>query len=313
MAMKTPFSAEVLRTLLGAYAVGDYVGFRPFEQGADQTNLCVETTRGRFAFRYYEKRPLDYVRFEIDLLHHLAERGYPLPVPIANRKQAFIGQYHRRPFALFTLLPGDPADDPRYAAPVARTIARLHTVTDGFVPVHAGARHPLDAATCWQDAVANAARIAAPSEAESRLSWLRSQLDTLRLPATLPRGVVHADVNPSNFLYAGGDVSAVLDFDQATIAPLLYDLANLVYWWAWPDRGTLDLALAADIVRAYAAVRPLADDEQRHLFDALRLCILIGVGWFFHDADDVANGQRKLMWLDALGREAFYARLFAAS
>jgi hypothetical protein len=56
MAAKTDFSKRELINILGGYDVGEYKSHRAFEQGADQTNILLETTQGKFAYRYYEKR-----------------------------------------------------------------------------------------------------------------------------------------------------------------------------------------------------------------------------------------------------------------
>jgi homoserine kinase type II len=68
MAAKTQFSADELRLLLADYDLGEYVSHKSFEEGTDQTNLLLETSRGKYAFRYYEKRPRNYALFEIDVL-----------------------------------------------------------------------------------------------------------------------------------------------------------------------------------------------------------------------------------------------------
>jgi homoserine kinase type II len=97
MAVKTPFSAEELRTILSDYELGEYLDSPGFEHGADQTNILLITSKGRCAFRYYEKRSVEYVLFEIDLLHFLGSNQYPCPVPIPRRDGSFIGAYKAKP------------------------------------------------------------------------------------------------------------------------------------------------------------------------------------------------------------------------
>ena len=63
MAAKTPFAKEELIRLLADYDLGQYQDHKPFEQGDDQTNILVVTTKGKYAFRYYEKRSVNYVLF----------------------------------------------------------------------------------------------------------------------------------------------------------------------------------------------------------------------------------------------------------
>ena len=71
MAVKTNFTPTDFEQILSRYDLGEYVRFKPFEQGTDQTNLLLTTTKREVVLRYYEKRTPDYARFEIELLHYL--------------------------------------------------------------------------------------------------------------------------------------------------------------------------------------------------------------------------------------------------
>ena len=97
MAVKTAFSAELLASILSGYDLGEYVGSKGFDRGADQTNMQIATSSGKFAFRYYEKRPEDYVQFEIDILQFLGSHSYPSPAPIQRRDGSYFGIYNGKP------------------------------------------------------------------------------------------------------------------------------------------------------------------------------------------------------------------------
>jgi homoserine kinase type II len=138
---------------------------------------------------------------------------------------------------------------------------------------------------------------------------MKEELDTLQLSEVLPKGVCHCDANPSNFLCKDGKLSAVLDFDQATYIWLLYDVAQMIYWWACPDKGAIQLEESHDLVAQYETVRKLSHDERRHLFDMLKLVHLVGIGWSLSD-DNFPNDKRKVVELNALGRDRFYDAIF---
>jgi len=117
MAVKTPFSKDELVNLLDEYDLGDYEDHKPFDRGGDQTNYLVETTKGKYVFRYYEKRSMDYVLFEMELLHYLTRNSYPCPAPIKNERGEYAGSYREKPYALFTFIEGEHKNDAvRYAA-----------------------------------------------------------------------------------------------------------------------------------------------------------------------------------------------------
>jgi Ser/Thr protein kinase RdoA (MazF antagonist) len=257
----------------------------------------------KYAFRYYEKRLLDYVLFEIDLLQYLAAQSYPCPAPLKNKESGYVGEYNSKPYAIFEFLEGEHNDDEANAKEVARAIGVLHALTIDHRPGYSEARDTYNPTSSWNSAVGNATRVIDSAERDERLKWLRTELDGLELPDTMPKGVVHGDTNPSNFLYKDGHISAVLDFDQASYTYLLYDVANLLFWWAWPNMGNLNLEVAKQLLAEYEKYRQLTDDEKLHLFDMLKMSNFMGMGWFIHEDDDFSNGKRKTEFLNNIGRD----------
>ena len=76
------------------------------------------------------------------------------------------------------------------------------------------------------------------------------------------QGIIHHDLHPGNFLVAAGEIAAILDFSEAHRAPLIFDLAVLLGYWAFDaDRGRLDLGKCCQLLTAYAATRPIPPAE----------------------------------------------------
>ncbi|GHO63025.1 hypothetical protein KSC_019170 [Ktedonobacter sp. SOSP1-52] len=311
MTAKTSFTKEELIRLLADYNLGQYQDHKPFEQGADQTNILVVTTKGKYAFRYYEKRSVNYVLFEIDLLQYLAKHSYPCPAPLKNGQGGYMGMYNHKPFAFFAFLEGEHNNnDEDNFKEAARVIGKLHTITRDYKPSHAEARDKYDPASCLAYATAHTHKIKTATDTQLRLDWLKGELCKLQLPDALPKGACHGDCNPTNFLYLHGPVSAVLDFDQSSYTYLLYDVASLIYWWTWPDKGEIDFSQSRSLLEAYESVRTLEQREKEHLYDMLKMINFMGYAWFIHDDEDYLNSQRKVELLNSIGREAFYKTLF---
>jgi homoserine kinase type II len=309
MAVKTQFSADELRAVLSSYDLGEYVDSQGFDRGADQTNIRIITSQGTYAFRYYEKRPEGYVRFEIGLLHFLGDKSYPCPTPIQRKDGGYFGQHSGKIYALFSFLDGEHDDNPANYQLVAPTLAQLHNLTVGQKLEFSDARIPYSVAYARSSAERNAEAMADQTEAQERLAWFKAELETIVIPNDLPKGICHCDTNPSNFLYKDGKLSAVLDFDQSAYTGLIYDLAQLIYWWTWPNEGHLQLEESKDLVARYETVRKLSEDEKHALFDVLKLVHLQGIGWGLGH-DSFPNDKRKVVELDTLGRDNFYNSIF---
>ncbi len=318
MAVKTDFSASRLSRLLRHYDVGELVSFGGLPEGWVQTNLWVETTRGRFAFRYYEDRLWSRARVEADaeILVHLTEARFPCPAPIPRKGGGYVGTHGGKLYSLFTFLDGEHVDRLSLAQvkQVAEMVADLHLITEGYRP-RCTARRSLGVASLTQDAERRAAAIGTP-EATAKLGWLRAELDSLVLPRSLPRGICHGDLtNRSNLLFREGRLVALLDWDDANYACLIVDVADLLnwHWWDWYRGGEFPFAEAREVLHAYEARRALRAVERRHLYDACKLEILLDCCWLFSRdvlPEEYLKEKRMIEALEAVGREGFYERMF---
>lgn len=313
MVAKTQFSADELRTLLADYDLGEYITHKSFEEGSDQTNLFLETSRGKYAFRYYEKRLQDYALFEIDVLKYLAERAFSCAAPIVNKQGEYVGSYNDKPFAIFQFLEGTHSNDPDSYKQIAQAYGKLHNMTTGYIPEHFKARDSYDQASILNDAAMNVQKLASATEVKARLDWVRSETRKLKSPEKLPKGVVHGDSNPGNFLYLNGKLSAVLDFDQSSYTYLLYEITGMISRWAWPDGGKLDFEIARNIVAEYEKYRQLTEAEKAMLYDMLKMLWLVVIGWFIYDDQEYESSKANIEYLNNVGEEDFYRKMFEAS
>lgn len=106
------------------------------------------------------------------------------------------------------------------------------------------------------------------------------------------------DARPDHFLFTADRLTGLIDYGAMGVDCVAADLARLLTEWVGPD-----LALRADALAAYAAVRPLSGSETL-LIDAFEAsAALLGAGrwayWHFlerrpfRDPDAVALGLRK--------------------
>jgi homoserine kinase type II len=294
-----------LRELLAGYDLGTYQGCKRFAHGAVQTTLLLETSKCRAVLRYYEKRSLDHVRFEIRALRFLRDAGLPVPALIKNRAGTEIGMHRGKPFVIVEYIAGAHGSNPNHAfvkyeaIAVARTVAHLHLATLNLPPDRFGERTPFDVAYCRQ--VFQTRHPHWTGDEKGR--WFQHELETIALPPALPHGLCHADLNYGNFLFHGGDVVAMLDFDMSFFAPFVYDVAGLIYWWAWPPGMPMKPAEAALLVNEYAALRALPGDEAAHIYDALKLISLLGLSW--SDDSDYEETKLRIDCLNGMGRTGF--------
>ena len=86
-------------------------------------------------------------------------------------------------------------------------------------------------------------------------------------PRRLPQGVIHADLFPDNVFFLGDKLSGLIDFYFACTDALAYDVAICLNAWCFETDHSYNVTKGKSLLQAYAAVRPLTQEER----DALPL------------------------------------------
>lgn len=307
MPIKQTITEEDFPKILANYNLGAYEGYKTFANGAGQTTILLETTTGKFVLRYYENRSQDHVDFEVRLFEFLEGKEYPVPKVIATSSGQPSGVYKNKPYIVLEFVEGEHGKNPNeefdraQATEVVRAVAELHLATNGKSPDFFHEREGYSVDYCWDEYQKR------PNQDPETTTWLRKQLDDLHFPESLPKGICHADVNYGNFLFKGGKIVAVLDFDMSFYTYFVYDIASLLYWWTWSPAKGFDLEKGRFIVDEYSRHRDLDAEEKTCVYDALKLIILLGIAW--SDESEFEENRKTVESLNKLGRDEFYKAL----
>ena len=325
MTENTVFSTSVLEEILESYDLGELVDSKAFAGGAVQTNLLLQTTKGRFAFRYYRQgRSKGSVLFEVNLVRYLKKRNYPCPAPLRNKYGKFVGSYNRKPYVIFEFIEGVHLDNPdeTQKRELVRKVAELHNITRNYRPSYKKYRWNYDVDLCQHLAEEKAAQIGT-ANSRKKLEWFENELQHLNLPVCLPKGICHCDFHFTNVLFLDGRFNALIDFDDANYTFLIFDLVSLAEpfvpsfrhhnWHKYKATDDVfDFSEVRLVISEYEKYRPLNNNEQRHVFDVYKLSFLLDCVWYFERGDprDFFE-KRKIEYLNNLGPEDFYRGLFA--
>lgn len=313
MAVKTKFSKKELTEIISDYNLGECKKSKPITKGRVQTNYLLKTTKGKFVFRYYENRLEKSVLFEANLIKYLKDKKYPCPTPFKNKHGEFVGIHNKKPYIIFEFVEGQHIKNPNknQKKQLIKKVAELQNITKNYRPLNTKYRWNYSIELCRELARKEAKKINT-ANSRKKLKWLENELSKLNLPKSLPKGICHCDFHFSNVLFKGDEFSALIDFDDANYTFLIFDLIGLIEYEAWPHKSkTLDFKKAKEVLREYTKYRPLNSNEKRHLFDLHKLSILFDCVWFFKrgNVNDFYE-KRKIEYLNSIGREEFYNKMF---
>ncbi|MBV7487041.1 homoserine kinase [Bordetella sp. BOR01] len=279
MAVFTPVSDDDARTLLANFDLGDLVSLRGITAGIENTNYFLITTRGEYVLTLFEVLTQAQLPFYIELMHHLASRGVPVPQPQTLRDGSRLTSLHGKPCAIVTRLPGgyEPAPGAAHCALAGATLARAHLAARDF-PLQ---QPNLRGLAWWVETGPKVLPFLDAAQAQLLTRELDDQQRVAATPAwqALPCGPAHCDLFRDNVLFAGTFedplMGGIIDFYFAGCDTWLFDVAVSVNDWCTErENGVFVPSLLQAWLQAYAAVRPFTDGERQAWPHMLRAAAL---------------------------------------
>jgi len=262
MAVFTAVTLDDLTQWIKQFPLGQALALDGIASGIENSNFFLTTERGEYVLTVFENLDFEQLPFYIQLMRHLAERGIPVPAPVANADGELVVALHGKPAAIVSKLAGSSQMDPQpvHCAEVGAMLARMHLAAQDF-PLSQPNLRGLD----WWRATAPAVL---PHLSADNARLLREEIAVQEEHAAspayarLPRGPVHADLFRNNVMFVGDTLTGCFDFYFAGVDTWLFDLAVTVNDWCIAlDSGRLDEARVRALLDAYRAVRPFTDDE----------------------------------------------------
>lgn len=268
MAVFTPVSEKDAQTLLTQYNLGNMLSLQGISAGIENTNYFLDTTKGRYVLTVFEVLTHQQLPFYIELMHHLAQHGVPVPEPQTRRNGERLSTLHHKPCAIVTRLRGRHETQPGVAhcRLAGATLAQAHLAARDFKL----AQPNLRSLPWWQEVTPKILPFLSAQQAALIQSELAVQSEFFASAAyqALPSGPAHCDLFRDNVLFDGDhehpSMGGFIDFYFAGCDTWLFDVAVAVNDWCI-DRA--DGQLQEDLLQAwllsYASVRPFSDAEKQ--------------------------------------------------
>lgn len=275
MAVFTPVSLEELRVWMRSFSLGSALSIRGIESGIENSNFFISTDMGEYVLTIFENLTATELRYYLELMRHLANKGAPVPLPFANNDGDIISTLHDKPAAIVAKLNGCSLVEP--SAPhcflVGAALAKLHLAGADF-----GMSQPnLRGLLWWQQTVPSVL----PFLDEDKKTLLSEELDAQVAFAEneeyghLPRGPVHADLFRNNVMFDGDELSGFFDFYFAGDDTWIFDVAVTVNDWCIDhSTGKFNEFQLSAFLSGYQSVRAFRDIEKNAWSLTLRAAAL---------------------------------------
>ena len=275
MAVFTAVTLDDLIQWMDQFPLGQPLALQGIASGIENSNFFLTTERGEFVLTVFENLGFEQLPFYLHLMRHLAERGIPVPAPVANDQGELVVALRGKPASIVSKLEGSSQMDPQpaHCAEIGAMLARMHLAAHDFPMVQPNLRG-LD---WWQATAPRVLPYLSPDNARLLQDEIAFQTDFAASEryAGLARGPVHADLFRNNVMFVGERLTGCFDFYFAGVDTWLFDLAVTVNDWCIDlASGRLDMPRVHALLAAYAAVRPFTIEEAHAWQPMLRAAAL---------------------------------------
>ena len=225
--------------------------------------------------RQHQRQP-GRVDFQLRFQEHLRISGFPTAQTIVARDGGFFFiDGNGMPWSLSSYVTGTHYDFQcmGQAREAARRLAQFHSTAESFPE----AEHRLDYyrpfRNRWGYAYENQSALRelfSGTRVEEELAsirdrdlWVLSEWPVSSFDE-LPIGWTHGDYHGRNILFQENQVTALLDFDEVTREPFVWDIANAVYMFGREARGSFNIrpAVVETMLNEYGDYHSLSREER---------------------------------------------------
>lgn len=247
----------IQQTILPRYDLGEFQSVTILSAGYANENYKLVTDKGSTLCRVVKQKTKQQLMQELQLLNFLKSKDFPTAYPIPQSNAGYINEDEGRLVVLYDFLPGT---EPKLNEQTSRSIGDAVGMLNGLYIENVLQRPneiSLDKCDRLISLFTNANNSLAPI-----LSYFEEETKQLKEPLAtiLPKGLVHGDVFTDNTVFCGNELSGIIDFEEACIDQLLFDVGITINGFCYPE-NKLNETLLNTLLKAYHNRRPLEPVE----------------------------------------------------
>ena len=259
MAVYTVLNIEDITTILAKYNLIP-LHYEGIKDGILNTNYLVFTSKGKFVLRVLEgHRSYEAEKEELDFLLEL-NTIIPCSVPCSTVDGEVLIKYNGRMMSLFYFIEGEKLTEinENFLTQIGRLLGKMHLFSKNKV---LNRKTRIDEKYYFSKI--NMEQVPITEEERKNLLSLYEKISMIDF-SSLPCGVIHNDIFPDNIFVKDGVVSGIIDFNDSTFAPFIFDLGIVINYWIRINNFSpeIEKRYVEIFLNSYESVRKLTPEEK---------------------------------------------------
>ena len=259
MAVYTVLNIEDITTILAKYNLIP-LHYEGIKDGILNTNYLVFTSKGKFVLRVLEgHRSYEAEKEELDFLLEL-NTIIPCSVPCSTVDGEVLIKYNGRMMSLFYFIEGEKLTEinENFLTQIGKLLGKIHLFSKNKV---LNRKTRIDEKYYFSKI--NMEQVPITEEERKNLLSLYEKISMIDF-SSLPCGVIHNDIFPDNIFVKDGVVSGIIDFNDSTFAPFIFDLGIVINYWIRINNfpPEIEKRYVEIFLNSYESVRKLTPEEK---------------------------------------------------
>ncbi len=252
-----------IKEVLQFYSIGDILDVEKVNFGFSNTNYKLITAGDHYLYRIYKSQSRADVEYEMKVLKVLKDMNFPAAFPIQRKDGGFSTNTPDGVVVIYDFLKGGETEiNEQVVREIAKAMGKFHKIP--YAKKGIGAKsNSISLSRCHR-------LIQRFDDAEIQypeiFEYFIDQTNFMRMPLqiTVPRGLVHGDLFPTNTVFQGGELKAILDFEEVCVDSFLFDIGMTINGFCFEGQ-VLNEQLTAILLEEYYQQRQISQQEVKLL------------------------------------------------
>lgn len=226
MAVYTVLNIKDITTILTKYNLIP-LHYEGIKDGILNTNYLIFTAKGKFVLRVLEgHRSYEAEKEELDFLLELNDI-IPCSLPCSTKDGKVLIEYNGKMMSLFYFVEGEKLTEinEHFLSQIGILLGKMHLFSKNKI---LNRKTRIDEKYYFSKI--DMTKVPIAEDEKKNLLSLYKKVSMIDF-SSLPCGVIHNDIFPDNILIKDGFISGIIDFNDSSYAPFIFDLGIVINYW----------------------------------------------------------------------------------